>query len=258
MIAECASSWNFSLDPIGNAYRMIEAAKECGADAAKFQWVSDVNEMAYRRNDTNPRNYDIISYHFEWLEKLKAKCDEVGIEFMCTVFLTKDIAKIEPLVKRFKIASAESTDLEFTRAHYRYEKEIIISHGFGSSPSSRNAWSKYLHCVVSYPTLIEQMNIGRIRNGFDGLSDHSTSMRTGGLAVALGASICEKHVRLEDTPNNNPDYPHSLPCDINVGASWSNFKIYVANIREAELAMGNGENVMMSCEDQNQKRRVRG
>lgn len=275
VIAECCSSWRFGPieQHLQNAYRMILAAKECDADAAKFQWTSDVEEMARRRNDTNPANYEILAYPIEWLHKLKAKCDEVGIEFMCTVFIERDIATIAPFVSRFKVASAESSDGRFIAAHGGYKKETLVSYAFGSAPQ-QDCWYpnvKHLHCVCSYPTPIDQLNLNRLRNNnfsdrpehliqwFDGISDHTTSTLTGALAVACGATIIEKHIKLYETPKDNPDFPHS----IHVGYSGDyqeqaeSFSKYVSNIREAEKAMGSGENVEMPCEVVNRGRRVR-
>ena len=268
VIAECCSSWRFGGDHLANAFRMIEAAKACDADAAKFQWCSDPVEMSKRRNDNNPANYEILVYPIDWLHKLKAKCDEVGIEFMCTAFIERDISTVAPLVKRFKVASAESSDVEFIRAHQKYSKSIITSYAFGSMPST--ASSHNLHCVCSYPTPIDQVNLARLLRVnsalgicmMDGLSDHTTSTLTGALAVAAGATIIEKHIKLDSTPPDNPDYPHSLVC-IDTGIyscadeDLNTFAPYVSNIREAELAMGSGENIIQECEKANLGRRVK-
>ena len=247
--------------------------KECGADAAKFQWTSDPAAMAARRNDPVVANYEILAYSVDCLEALKRLCDRVGIEFMCTVFLAKDIPTIAPLVKRFKVASAESSDMAFVKAHrlIQPDKQIIVSYGFGSMCpwDDPHSLMKRLHCVVAYPTPIEQANINRIAfpadpdDAFDGLSDHTTSVLTGALAVAAGASCVEKHVKLHDTPHTNPDYPHSLEADcghyegVDLLITHPCFSAYVALIREAEKAMGSGANEMMPCEVENQKRRVK-
>ena len=136
VIAECCSSWRFGPieQHLQNAYRMILAAKEADSDCAKFQWTSDVEEMARRRNDDNQKNYEILAYPVEWLHKLKAKCDEVGIAFLCTAFIERDIPTIAPLVSKFKVASVESSDEGFILAHRKYAKQIIVSYAFGSRP----------------------------------------------------------------------------------------------------------------------------
>jgi N-acetylneuraminate synthase/N,N'-diacetyllegionaminate synthase len=77
-----------------------------------------------------------------------------------------------------------------------------------------------------------------------GLSDHTTSTLTGALAVAAGATIVEKHIRLHDTSQDCPDYPHSLCANEWSGPvgdvslhHFNTFKQYVSNIREAERAL---------------------
>ena len=269
IISECCSSWRFGEDHLSNAYRMILAAKECGADAAKFQWTSDVEEMARRRNDTNPANDEILAYPVEWLHKLKAKCDEVGIEFMVTCFLQKDIFRIAPLVERFKVASAESSDHSFVEAHFQHKKPVIISYAFGVKPPyvpDESRW--HLACTCSYPTPIEQLNLGRLSPKpinevemsyalFNGLSDHSTSILSGALAVAGGSVCLEKHCRLINTPTDNPDFGHSLVIEPMLAAPENSFAKYVEFVRLAEKAMGTGENVIQECEKANLTRRVK-
>lgn len=266
LIAECGSCWRFGQDPISNAFSMIEAAKECGADAAKFQWTSDPTAMAKRRNlpEAEAMYRQYLAYPIDYLQKFKAHCDKVGIEFMVTCYLSKDIGKIAPLVSRFKIASAESSDKKFVYDHFQYEKPVIISLAFGSEvrlDRYTNCPVTYLHCVCKYPTPVEQLNlrhIGTIANwppGYienrpsdllKGLSDHTTSVLAGALAVAMGATVVEKHARLWDTPSTNPDYPHSLEvgctCERTAmgdgcGSHHDCFALYVENIREAEKAI---------------------
>lgn len=259
VIAECCSAWRFGEDHLKNAFRMIEAAHKVGADAAKFQWCSDPVEMSKRRNDNEPKNYEILSYPFEWLLNLKAKCDSVGIEFMVTAFIEKDIPTIAPLVKRFKVASAESSDQAFVKAHFKFDKPLLVSYAFGSwkygywdeeSGIDYNERISELLCVCAYPTPVDSANLKRIVGKFDGLSDHTTSTLTGALAVAAGATIVEVHAKLDETPQDNPDYPHSR--------NISQLTEYVRNIRIAEVAMGDGENRMMPCEEKNTVRRVNG
>ena len=243
--------------------------KACGADAAKFQWTSDPLAMAARRHGL-ASEFEILAWPVEWLAKLKAHCDEVGIEFMCTVFLAEDIPVVAPLVRRFKVASAESGDVEFVGAHQDYGREIIISYAFGIRPNPIYL-SRAILCVCSYPTPIEQLNLARIEpshigesRAFDGLSDHTTSVLTGALAVARGGTHIEKHVRLHDTPSTNPDFPHSLEADRPVcidpsvcGRTCSAFGEYVAFVREAERAMGTGNDEMQECEKPFESRRVK-
>ena len=264
VIGEAGSSWAFG-DRLANALRIINAVANCGASACKFQWCSDAAAMAKRRNDPVVANYDILCWPREWMPIMKAECEKRSIEWMCTVFLAKDIPVVAPLVKRFKIASAESSDEEFVAAHGYYAKPIIVSYAFGAESLRPMAYQYSLHCVCSYPAPIEQLNLSRIRENaegrdFHGLSDHTTSVLTGALCVAAGGTICEKHVRLHDTPKDNPDYGHSLICNMNdcvMDDMSGMFRFYVSAIRHAEKAMGTGENVMQECEKPFESRRVK-
>jgi sialic acid synthase SpsE len=246
VIAEAGSSHDNDLQ---KAYRLIEAAKECGADACKFQWTSDALKMASRRGFYQPgiQNiyYQYLKKPVSWLESLKAHADKVGIEFMCTVYLIEDIAVIAPLVKRFKVSAFESGWGEFVHAHDKHKKPMVIS-----IPNSTGKYAlsdaSYLWCVSKYPTPLEQLQLRRFRPvaedqgyvdypsnrvtyPFDGLSDHTANVLTGAAAVAAGARIIEAHIRLDDTSPDNPDYKHSLRC-----GKWGEFQTYVENIRTVE------------------------
>ncbi len=247
VIAECGSSWHFGLNPIGNAFKMIEAAKACDASAVKFQFTSNATAMAKRRNlgpDAEAMYRRYLQYPVEYLHKFKAKCDEVGVEFMCTVFLIEDIATIAPLVKRFKISAYESQWQEFVEAHDK-EGDVIISVNPGKElPTGSVGRPLWIHCISEYPAPIDKLELASIsRRALHGFSDHSTSTLTGALAVASRAKwtfdfIVEKHVRLSDTPNDNPDYPHSLCVDAYEDVDCRiSFSEYVNNIREAERAL---------------------
>ena len=231
VIAELGSSWRFGYHHLGNAYKLIDAVKECGADVAKFQWTSNAGLMAMRRKlgaDAIAMYDKYLMYPKYWLPSLKAHCDKVGIEFMCTVYLKEDIEVIAPLVKMSKISAFEAEWREFVSAHCRYEKPLIVSVNDGMKRLSFCQDINFLYCVSKYPTPIEELHLRR-RKPFDGLSDHTTSTLTGALAVAAGASIVEVHCRLDDTPSDNPDYPHSRnPTDL---------KTYIDNIRIAERAL---------------------
>lgn len=250
VIAEAGSSHD---NDLAKAFRLIEAAKECGADAVKFQWTSNANKMADRRglgDDAALMYTKYLQKSKDWLHQLKAHADKVGVEFMCTAYLIEDIATIAPLVKRFKVSAFEAEWLEFLHAHVPFNKRMIVSHNpqykipedyfgdFWRDVCDGPGQPEYLHCISKYPTPIEELGLTactRDEGDGMGLSDHTTSTLTGALAVAAGATIVEKHIKLSDTDPGNPDYGHSLVADTN-NPEFS-FKRYVDNIRIAERCL---------------------
>lgn len=250
IIAEAACTWLHG--GLEAAYRSIKAAKECGADAWKTQWTSDPLEMGKRRG-MDGEKYSRLAWDPSWHELLAARCKEYGIEYLCTVFIPKDIPLIAPYVSRFKVSAFEGKDQDFILAHMGIGKPLIVSVNDWATPPSLRPMDKLLHCVSNYPTALEDLSL---RYGLqedhcaDGLSDHTTSTLTGAVAVGAGARILEKHVRLSDTPSDDPDYGHSLVLDLELdyaipfvgpdgfthihSKSSSPFKTYVDNVREAE------------------------
>ncbi len=103
VIAEIGSSWAYN---ISGALEAVAIAKKCGADAVKYQWTSDPREMERRRKVTSGA-YDILHYPIGWIKDIHAECQRLGIEFMCTVFLPKDVDFMNPYVQRWKVASLE-------------------------------------------------------------------------------------------------------------------------------------------------------
>ena len=241
VIAEAGSSHDNDLQ---KAYRLIEAAKECGADAVKFQWTSNGLAMAHRRGLGMEAGINYVKWLEkplkEWLGRLAFHCKEVGIEFMCSTFLVEDVIPISFLVKRFKISAYECEWAEFVYAHKDFGKPVIISKNPGQHLPDNTYWADVLHCVSEYPTPLERLGL---RNGMqesncvEGFSDHTGNVLAGAAAVAAGATIIEAHIRLHDTDKGNPDYGHSLTawtsCDL-FGSAPSQFKEYVANIRTIE------------------------
>jgi sialic acid synthase SpsE len=264
IIAEGATCWLFGPNPLANAYRMIEACAAAGASAFKTQWTSDPEAMAMRRG-TDRDKYKRLGWEGQCLPKLKEKCEEVGIEFMCTVFLPQDVARIARYVNTFKVAAFEHDDKELISCMRFYPgKRLIASKNFEAKEWELRKWTDYhlqvdeLYCVSKYPTPVEELGLAALlphddsicglQWEYQGLSDHSTSTLSGALAVAAGSKVIEKHVRLHDTPKDDPDYGHSLvldkePCFYCDGPRWCkdckstqgpSFGEYVDNIREAE------------------------
>ena len=266
VIGEVGSTWECDLT---KAFRLIRAAKECGADAVKFQFTSNPEKMAARRGipDAAPMYRKYLAWPQGYIPELKAYADEVGIEWMCTVYIPEDIGVIAPYVKRFKISAYESQDAQFIAEHLKppwKHEELIISLNPGKTVPMHLDDSNFvtkLHCMSFYPTAPEHLHLNHLHDlenknrfpiatqTYDGLSDHTANTLTGALAVAAGATVIEKHIRLFwDTPKDNPDYPHSLIADwimkdpwqesMAYGSDWGwfedSFQRYVMQIRLAE------------------------
>jgi sialic acid synthase SpsE len=246
VIAECGSCHDRSLS---KAFRLIAAAKDAGADVAKFQFWSDAGELAMRRRvpDLYRAIYERYQVPQHWLYFLEAACSQHGLEFMCTAYLPEDVRVVAPFVQRFKISSFEANDDAMVLAHAPYSQPLIISLGMNG-----NYWrfhcttAQLLHCVSAYPAPVDAMNLRVLWSDpdgepmFHGLSDHSRHPLMGALAVAAGAQIIEAHIRLDDTDPKNPDYETAF--------SPKEFAGYVDNIRVAERAMGDGERQLQACE----------
>lgn len=253
VIAEIGSAWRFGWelrgDHILNAKHAIDLAKDCGADCIKFQWCSDPRMMERRRN-VPEGSYDILAWPQEWIPELAAHAKEIGIEWMCTVFLPEDVAVLNPFVKRWKVASLECKDHDLLRTMHKTLKPLIVSYGADDGETTRMLETHNLHCTAAYPASIETLNLNVLRgSAYDGYSDHSCDELTGALAVACGAEIIEVHFRLDDTPEDNPDYMHSHPP---IG-----LRRYIANIRKAEVMLGDGIKKIMPCEEWALKHKVK-
>lgn len=254
------------------ALDLVEAARDAGADAVKFQFWSNPDRLADRRRV--PDSYREIYRRYQmsptWLPILQEACEARSehtrgrrpIEFMCTTYMGPDLAVVEPFVKRFKIASFEA-DSNMVHGAMTRGRQVIVSTGMLPEDRLRSLVllrNRYytsdrlaiLHCVSSYPVSdASALNLAVIdRYGLDGLSDHSRDVRTGGLAVAACARIIEAHLRLEDTDPMNPDFATAF--------TPGEFAEYVRNIRFAESVMGTGVKELQACEREMSAYRVQG
>ena len=234
IIAEAACTWLHG--GLEAACRSIKAAKDCGADAWKTQWTSDSVAM-HKRRGIEGDHYKRLAWPREWLSLLKAKCDEVGIGFLCTVFIEKDLSVIAKYVKFIKVSGFEAEDWSFMQAAAGEERSLIVSVRYGAMRLRPCPDVNFLYVVSEYPTPLENLHLLKMGK-HDGFSCHTPDIRVGGWAVAAGARIVESHVRLSDTPSDDPDYRHSFTLD----SVWSTkddalFAGFVKNIRDCEVAL---------------------
>lgn len=260
VIAEAGSTWRNDKPEsrhIDYAVQAIQVAKAAGADAVKFQFCSDPTLMEQRRH-VSAGTYSILHWSESWLRFLKRTADEAKIDFLCTVFLAKDVPVVAPYVAKFKIASLEAGDDELIETCLEWGKPVIVSQGCRTAEELLKQATRpyvtgvrWLQCTAAYPAPIDALGLSMIKDidfEFDGLSDHSGDVLTGAIAVACGAEIIEVHFRLDGTLKSNPDYAHSH--------SPANLKVYIDNVRKAERMLGDGVKKIEPCEEPMRKHRV--
>jgi len=253
VIAEAGSNHNGNLD---QAYALIDLAVEARADAVKFQTFRADALYPRSAGQTDylalPRSiYDVIQQMEmprEWIPKLAARCREGGIDFLSTPFDELSADLLEEHVSLFKIASYEMTHVPLVQHIAGKNKPTIMSTGAASLDEVSEAVQCFratgndqlilMQCTARYPAPLSSLNVRTIplmRSAFDvpvGLSDHSREVVIGPVtAVALGASVIEKHFTLSNR----------LPGPDHVNALEGRELIeMVATIRAAEKALGSG------------------
>lgn len=249
VVAEIGSNHGGSLDA---ALALIDAAADAGADAAKFQagHADHVYDPAqFPEEHASFKKY--IEPVLEWLPQLAKRCEERGIDFGCSAFCLDSLDAVDPYVKWHKVASIEHVWTPFVIRVLAKKRPTLISMGlYDEGDGDGSSWpaaAVLMHCTVSYPTSIENVDLrARLRHEPWGLSDHTTHPTIAPCAaVALGACVIEKHMRLEDAILNGslfldvgagrtaPDYPHSI--------DQSQFREMVDAIRLTEKALGSAE-----------------
>lgn len=234
------------------ALRLVDAAKLAGADYVKAQYWSSSKRLADRRHASDLKDtYEKHRISHRWLPDLSAYCKSMDIGFACTSYLPEDVSVVATHADLLKIASFEASDPELLRAHVfamRRGKTVVVSLGLGATGAAVDKHLRpqaatldtpapivLMHCVSCYPTPSPQLHLARLWRpdvDFRGFSDHSApdQVMTGALAVAAGAIVVERHLRLEDTDSLNPDYPHSMDPHL--------FSLYVTAVRFATSAVG--------------------
>lgn len=244
IIAEVGSNWTNLQDCLDS----IVKAKQCGADAVKFQLFDFLSMYGftpglsdYNKNSTNTVysvNYEGLMgvspyFHPDWLPQLKTKADRVGIEFMCSAFSPELVEAVDPYVNIHKVASAEMMHVRILEKLRSIGKPVILSTGASGVEDIRRAINALsydeefrrslvqtilMYCVAAYPAReVNLVHIQALRGAFGalcGYSDHTLDVLTiPEHAFQLGACVVEKHFTHLPSDIETPDRDHSLNPD---------------------------------------------
>ncbi len=259
IIAEAGSNWRAGTlkDDLARSEQLINAAKDAGCDAIKFQvyradtvYVQNAGGADYmQKMGIEESVIDVfkhLSMPYEMIPELHGMCQKIGIEFMATPFSKQDFAAVDPYVSRHKMGSYELGHIRLLELAAKSQKPLIASTGVSEVADIEWAVQYYkaqggkaltlLQCSSQYPAASSGMNLRAIpwmKSYFQvpvGLSDHSPDPITAPVAaVALGASVIEKHFTL-DKHLPGPDHSFALePQEL---------KSMVQAIRECEVMVG--------------------
>ncbi|MDF2944241.1 MAG: N-acetylneuraminate synthase family protein putative legionaminic acid synthase LegI [Herbinix sp.] len=268
IIAEAGVNHNGDLEL---AKRLVDIAKDAGADVVKFQTFKAENLVCR----TAPKaDYQMLTTNkqesqFEMLKKLEVTedmhkelisyCKEKKIEFMSTPFDEDSVLLLMDLgMETIKIPSGEITNYPYLKQIGNYKKKVIISTGMSNLDEVKEAVNilrsegtediSVLHCTTAYPTNMEDVNLRAMSNMMEelqvpvGYSDHTLGIEVPIAAVALGAIIIEKHFTI-DKKMDGPDHKASLEPE--------ELKAMIKAIRNIEKAFGYGVKKPCKAEEKN-------
>jgi N,N'-diacetyllegionaminate synthase len=232
VIAEAGSVHDGSL---GNALKLVETAADCGADVVKFQThIADAETLPnapmppYFSGEPRFEYFERTGFDVDQWIKLKALCDEKGIEFMSSPFSVEAVELLEDVgTGRYKIGSGEVSNIPLLEAVAQTGKPILLSSGMSTwaeldaaveTVLRRHAQLTLLQCTSEYPCSYDQVGLNvmlEMRERFKlpvGLSDHTLTSHAAVAAVVLGASVIEKHLTFSRRMYGS-DARHSLEPD---------------------------------------------
>ncbi len=259
IIAEAGVNHNGSLEL---AKKLIDVAVEAGADAVKFQTFKADKLVSKRaqKAEYQKQTTSAAESQYEMIKKLELNesahhelisyCKQKQIMFLSTPFDHDSIDLLYSFdMPIFKIPSGEITNLPYLQHIGRLGKEVILSTGMADLGEIEDALDilvqsgtsieniTVLHATTEYPCPIEDVNLSAmqtIKAAFGikvGYSDHTQGIEVPIAAVAMGASVIEKHFTLDRTMDG-PDHKASLdPAEL---------KAMVQGIRRVSEALGNG------------------
>lgn len=264
LIAEVGANHNRDL---ATALQLIDTAAAAGADAVKFQTYSGKTLYSSKTprfeylgalgNQPVQALLDNISLPRDWQPILAEHCAQVGVHFLSSPFDREAVDELDALgVPAFKIASFEIVDLSFLAYVGSKGRPVVLSTGMANLGEIEEAMDAVrssgapdvclLQCASLYPSPPRIMNLNAMatmRAAFGvpvGLSDHTLGIHVAIAAVAMGASLLEKHITL-DRSQVGPDHPFAIEPD--------ELMDLVTQIRDVEAARGDGRKAGPSPEE---------
>lgn len=249
---------------LNRAFKLIELAKEAGADAAKFQNFKAnkiVSRLGFENlgsqlsHQTNWKKsvfeiYEDASISQDWTALLKAKCDEVGIDYFSSAYDFDSVDHIEPYVEMYKIGSGDITWIDILAYTAQKNKPVLLATGASEMEDVNRAMQTLkqytddivlMQCNTNYTLDADKfkfvnLNVLKIyeENFPDvvlGLSDHTIGHATVVGAVVLGARVIEKHFT-DDNGREGPDHKFAM--------NPSNWRLMVDTANEVYAALGDG------------------
>ena len=259
-----------NITPIEAAKMYIDEAKKVGIDAVKFQCykadtIASKNSPAYwdTEKETTKSQYELFkkfdSFNEKDYEELHQYCKMKEIDFMSTPFDYESADYLERMVDIYKISSSNLSNIPFIRYIAKKQKPIYLSVGASYLSEVEEAVRVMeeegcldiclLHCVLSYPTINENANLGVIKtlkrvfpNVKVGYSDHTLpdeSMLVLTTAYLYGAEVIEKHFTLDKGLPGNDHYHAGEPED---------FAKAIRNFNLIDTVTGREEKTVLQCE----------
>ena len=260
-IADIAANHDGDLN---RAIKLIELAKESGANAAKFQnfqaskivskkgFESLGKQLShqYTWKKSVYETYVDASLSFDWTKMIQEKCDEIGIDYFTSPYDFESIDHVDPYVDAYKIGSGDITWLEIIEYIAKKGKPVILATGASTIEDVQRAMRLLesitdevvlMQCNTNYtasPGNFKYINLNVLKtynkmypNVILGLSDHTPGHSTVLGAVALGARVFEKHFT-DDNTREGPDHKFAMTPD-----TW---KEMVKSAAELDYALGDG------------------
>lgn len=238
-IADIGANHDGSLE---RAYKLIELAKESGADAAKFQnfqaekivsnfGFQSLGQKMSHQNSWEKSVFEVYkdaSVSFDWTEKLKLKCDEVGIDYFTSPYDFDTVDLVDPFVDIYKIGSGDITWIEIVEYISKKGKPVLLATGASQIQDVKRAMDVILmhtnnvvlmQCNTNYTGSIENFNYLNLNvlklfkelypEVIVGLSDHTEGDVSVLGAISLGARVIEKHFT-DDNSRVGPDHKFAM------------------------------------------------